>query len=66
MHSLSIAVCILAVGAAASPALDQRASVPIETRSIADIYAAAQKEDGNLNVAWGGDGEPTSTTERAV
>lgn len=33
------------------------ANVPLETRSLDEIYQAAQNEDGNLVVAWGGDGE---------
>lgn len=33
------------------------ANVQLETRSLDEIYAAAQSEDGKLVVAWGGDGE---------
>jgi hypothetical protein len=29
---------------------------PIDSRSLSDIYAAAQKEKGVLHVAYGGDG----------
>ena len=31
-------------------------SVPIDSRSLSDIYAAAQKENGVLRVVHGGDG----------
>lgn len=31
-------------------------SIDIDTRSISAIYAAAQKEQGVLQVAYGGDG----------
>lgn len=34
--------------------------IPIDSRSLSDIYAAAQKESGILRVVHGGDGTTTS------
>ena len=34
-------------------------SIPVDTRSLDEIYAAALKESGPLIVAAGGDGEPS-------
>lgn len=33
------------------------AQVNVDSRSLDDIYIAAQQESGPLQVAWGGDGE---------
>ncbi|KAE9970945.1 hypothetical protein EG328_005961 [Venturia inaequalis] len=40
------------------------ANVPLETRSLDEIYQAAQNEDGNLVVAWGGDAGPQGNAVR--
>lgn len=37
-------------------AIPDHNGVPIDTRNISEIYAAAQRERGILQVAWGGDG----------
>ena len=35
-------------------------SLPVDARSLDEIYTAAQKEYGSLVVAAGGDGKPSS------
>ena len=32
-------------------------NVPVENRTLDEIYQAAQEESGSLTVLWGGDGE---------
>lgn len=36
------------------------AQVDVESRSLDEIYAAAKREDGTLQVFWGGDGMPAT------
>lgn len=38
-------------------ALGRVNNVPVDIRSLDQIYAATQGEDGKLVVVWGGDGE---------
>lgn len=40
------------------------AQVDVESRSLDEIYAAAKKENGTLQVFWGGDGTIASETSR--
>lgn len=47
-------VSFLSVLAAARP--KGNLPVPIDSRNLSEIYAAAQKETGVLQVAYGGDG----------
>ncbi|TLD32069.1 putative abc-type fe3+ transport periplasmic component protein [Venturia nashicola] len=42
------------------------ANVPVETRSLDEIYEAAQGEDGNLVVVWGGDAGPQGNSLRTA
>lgn len=50
MRVLKALACMPGVLAAA------RYPIPIDSRSLSDIYAAAQKENGTLAVVNGGDG----------
>ncbi|KDR78349.1 hypothetical protein GALMADRAFT_155301 [Galerina marginata CBS 339.88] len=51
MLALNLLACFLIPLAAAKPL----SSVPIETRSMTEIYHAALRENGTVRVAWGGD-----------
>lgn len=65
MHLVNLALPLLIVGAAALPATCE-GPVLIDTRSLEEIYEAAQKEDGYLNVAFGGDEKYFSDAKKAA
>lgn len=50
----AVLISFLSIFAAAGPS--RKLPVPIDSRNLSDIYAAAQKETGVLQVVYGGDG----------